>query len=97
MEVLSLLYQFTEQKKHLIRETYNFNDAISDIKFIEDILKKKIFNYETIEIDAKFNIFDIRNYKHLSNDKQLLREIKKLTCDLLIKYNAYFTFEMYNK
>jgi antirestriction protein len=91
MEVINLLKQFYEEHKTFLGNSYNFNAAICEIKYIENILKMKFFNSETFEIDALF-INDIDNYKHLTNDEQLLLDIVLLARNLIIKYDAYFMF-----
>jgi hypothetical protein len=92
MEVLNLLKQFSDEHKRFIGIFYNFNDAVSDVKYLEGIVKLKFFNSETFEIDGLFTS-DLSNYKHLSNDKQLLREIRNELNSLIVRYDAYFIFK----
>jgi hypothetical protein len=109
MDTLNLLNKFSEEHKKPLTKNYNLYDAINEMLYIQDVLKmKNLFLVppnliNNIKDDIKYDIkYDIKlnikwlyicNYKHLTTDKEILKNIKELADKLISRYNKYF----YNK
>ena len=52
-------------------------------------IRNKLFNEQENNINYCLTLY-IDNYKHLTDDKKLLNEIKKITIKIKTKYLRYF-------
>jgi hypothetical protein len=96
MNTLNLLKTFSEEHKKPLNKKYILKDAISNMYYIQAILERQnlfIIDDEDNEkpiIEINIDWISIDGYKHLTTDKNLLREIKKEAVKIIKRYNDYF-------
>jgi hypothetical protein len=95
MEILALLKIFIEQhKKPIDKNNYSLDEVIIDMYNIENLLNMDNLFYISnngSKKDIKINKMwlYIKYYDHLSDDKKLLKEIKKETNKIIIRFHNY--------
>jgi hypothetical protein len=100
MEYLNILKLFNEKYKKPLNKNYCLETAIIDMFELKEMLNMNNLFYasNTItkegeqikEITLNTMWLYLKNYTHLSDDKELLKQIKKEANKIIVKYNTYF-------
>jgi uncharacterized membrane protein len=98
MEILTLLKIFNEEHKKPINDkNYSLDEVIADMCYIEVLLNlDDLFSItnngllKDVKINNRFS--SIKYYYHLSDDKNLLKDIQKVTHKIIIQFYGYLLF-----